>query len=126
MNACDIALSEDVFHVISVYPMAKVEVSVPYTAGPEASEALDLRSDEVAKARILSSMGAACAAAGSVEEGLSHMKRAWQVARPMPCLTREAQLLANISESSESAALLGQMGSLHYQLALYDQAPASK
>ena len=46
----------------------------------EASEALDVHSDEVAKARILSSMGAACAAAGSVEEGLSHMKRAWQVA----------------------------------------------
>lgn len=80
----------------------------------EASEGLDLRGDEPGKARILSSMGAACIGSGAVEEGLSHMKQAWQ-----------ALLRAKLGDTPEGAMLLSQMGSIHYQMALYSQANIS-
>eukprot|EP00438_Fugacium_kawagutii_P009426 Skav202037 [mRNA] locus=scaffold1138:282094:284762:- [translate_table: standard] len=88
----------------------------------EAHEGLDGRGDELGKARILSSMGAACVGSGAacdflrvlyreVEQGLSHMKQGWQ-----------ALLRAKLGDTLEGALLLSQMGSTHYQMALYSQA----
>eukprot|EP00434_Breviolum_minutum_P023893 symbB.v1.2.021083.t1/scaffold1805.1/size100715/2 len=80
----------------------------------EASAGLDARNDELGKARILSSMGAASVASGEVEAGLSHMKQAWQ-----------AILRAKLGNTLEGAVLLSQMGSILYQMALYSQANMS-
>lgn len=80
----------------------------------EASAGLDARGDELGKARILSSMGAASVGSGEVEAGLSHMKQAWQ-----------AILRAKLGNTLEGAVLLSQMGSILYQMALYSQANMS-
>ncbi|CAJ1373372.1 unnamed protein product [Effrenium voratum] len=78
----------------------------------EACEGLEAMGDgDRVKAQILTGMGAASAGSGCIEEGLSHMKQAWK-----------ALLRAGDSDTLEAAILLHQMGSLHYQLALYSQA----
>eukprot|EP00435_Cladocopium_sp_Y103_P061145 s53_g22.t1 len=77
------------------------------TVVEKASEGLDVRGDEPAKARILSSMGAACVGSGAVEEGLSHMKQAWQ-----------ALLRAKLGDTPEGAMLLSQMGSANISFEL--------